>query len=207
SLLFSSLEVIAYNQNRQRRDLKIYEFGKVYRQLENGYQEDKKIALALCGRANKEAWNTDTAANDIYRLKGAVCALLESLGLDALAEEVSDRDIFEYGLCISSRKKAVVQLGSIASNLLKEFSIDQEVVYAEIDFDTLYQLAFKKELIVKPIPKFPSSRRDFALLVDQDVSFDALKEVAQKVERKILTQINLFDVYEGKNLPAGKKSY
>ena len=101
----------------------------------------------------------------------------------------------------------MVQLGSIASNLLKEFSIDQEVVYAEIDFDTLYQLAFKKELIVKPIPKFPSSRRDFALLVDQDVSFDALKEVAQKVERKILTQINLFDVYEGKNLPAGKKSY
>ena len=207
SLLFSSLEVIAYNQNRQRRDLKIYEFGKVYRQLENGHQEDKKIALALCGRANKEAWNTDTAVNDIYRLKGAVCALLESLGLDALTEEVSDRDIFEYGLCISSRKKAVVQLGSIASNLLKEFSIDQEVVYAEIDFDTLYQLAFKKELIVKPIPKFPSSRRDFALLVDQDVSFDALKEVAQKVERKILTQINLFDVYEGKNLPAGKKSY
>ena len=207
SLLFSSLEVIAYNQNRQRRDLKIYEFGKVYRQLENGHQEDKKIALALCGRANKEAWNTDTAANDIYRLKGAVCALLESLGLNALTEEVSDRDIFEYGLCISSRKKAVVQLGSISSNLLKEFSIDQEVVYAEIDFDTLYQLAFKKELIVKPIPKFPSSRRDFALLVDQDVCFDALKEVAQKVERKILTQINLFDVYEGKNLPAGKKSY
>ena len=207
SLLFSSLEVIAYNQNRQRRDLKIYEFGKVYRQLENGHQEDKKIALALCGRANKEAWNTDTAANDIYRLKGVVCALLESLGLNALTEEVSDRDIFEYGLCISSRKKAVVQLGSIASNLLKEFSIDQEVVYAEIDFDTIYQLAFKKELIIKPIPKFPSSRRDFALLVDQDVCFDALKEVAQKVERKILTQINLFDVYEGKNLPAGKKSY
>ena len=207
SLLFSSLEVIAYNQNRQRRDLKIYEFGKVYRQLENGHQEDKKIALALCGRANKEAWNTDTAVNDIYRLKGAVCALLESLGLDALTEEASDRDFFEYGLCISSRKKTVVQLGSISSNLLKEFSIDQEVVYAEIDFDTLYQLAFKKELIVKPIPKFPSSRRDFALLVDQDVSFDALKEVAQKVERKILTQINLFDVYEGKNLPVGKKSY
>ena len=207
SLLFSSLEVIAYNQNRQQRDLKIYEFGKVYRQLDNGHQEDKKIALALCGKANKEAWNTDTATNDIYRLKGAVYALLDSLGIDALTEEASDRDIFEYGICISSRKKAVVQLGSIASNLLKEFSIDQEVVYAEFDFDALYQLAFKKDLIVSPIPKFPSSRRDFALLVDQEVSFDALKEVAQKVERKILTQINLFDVYEGKNLPAGKKSY
>ena len=207
SLLFSSLEVIAYNQNRQRRDLKIYEFGKVYRQLEEGHQEDKKIALALCGRANKEAWNTDNTANDIYHLKGYVYALLESLGLDALTEEATDRDIFQYGLCISSRKKAVVQLGSIAPQLLKEFSIDQEVVYAEFDFETLYQLAFKKDLIVAAIPKFPSSRRDFALLVDEKVSFDALKEVAQKVDRKILTQINLFDVYEGKNLPAGKKSY
>ena len=207
SLLFSSLEVIAYNQNRQRRDLKIYEFGKVYRQLEEGHQEDKKIALALCGKANKEAWNTDTTANDFYRLKGTVCALLESLGLDALTEEASDRDIFQHGLCISSRKKAIVQLGSIAPELLKEFSIDQDVVYAEFDFDSLYQLAFKKDLIVAAIPKFPSSRRDFALLVDEKVSFDALKEVAQKVERKILTQINLFDVYEGKNLPAGKKSY
>ena len=105
SLLFSSLEVIAYNQNRQRRDLKIYEFGKVYRQLKNGHQEDKKIALALCGRADKEAWNSDTTSNDIYRLKGSVYALLESLGLDALTEEASDRDIFEYGLCISSRKR------------------------------------------------------------------------------------------------------
>ena len=105
SLLFSSLEVIAYNQNRQQRDLKIYEFGKVYRQLDNGYQEDKKIALALCGKANKEAWNTDTATNDIYRLKGAVYALLDSLGIDALTEEASDRDIFEYGICISSRKR------------------------------------------------------------------------------------------------------
>ena len=207
SLLFSSLEVIAYNQNRQRRDLNIYEFGKVYRQLEEGHQEDKKIALALCGRADKEAWNTDNTTNDIYHLKGYVYALLESLGLDALTEEATDRDIFQYGLCISSRKKAVVQLGSIAPQLLKEFSIDQEVVYAEFDFETLYQLAFKKDLIVAAIPKFPSSRRDFALLVDEKVSFDALKEVAQKVDRKILTQINLFDVYEGKNLPAGKKSY
>lgn len=207
SLLFSSLEVIAYNQNRQRRDLKIYEFGKVYRQLEEGYQEDKKIALTLCGRANKEAWNTDTAANDIYRLKGSVYALLESLGLDALTEEASGRDIFQHGLCISSRKKAVVEMGMIAPQLLKEFSIEQEVVYAEFDFDTLYQLAFKKDLIVQAIPKFPSSRRDFALLVDKEVSFDALKNLAQKVEKKILTHINLFDVYEGKNLPAGKKSY
>ena len=207
SLLFSSLEVIAYNQNRQQRDLKIFEHGKVYSQLEDGYKEDKKIAIALCGRAQKEAWNTNATVNDFYQLKGCVYALLESLGLDAFTEENTGRDIFDYGLSIHSRKKAVVELGSISSHLRKEFSIDQEVVYAEFDFDLLYQLSFKKDLEVGPIPKFPSSRRDFALLVDESVSFDALKEVAQKVERKILTDINLFDVYEGKNLPSGKKSY
>ncbi|MGB1448405.1 MAG: phenylalanine--tRNA ligase subunit beta [Flavobacteriaceae bacterium] len=207
SMLFSTLEVIAYNQNRQRKALSIYEFGKVYSREEDGFKEKKKIALALCGRAQKEAWNTEDATNDIYRLKGSLYALLESLGLDAFTEESSDRDIFEYSQCISARKKQVVYYGSVAKSILNQFSIDQEVVYAEIDFATLYQLAFKKELIVAPIPKFPSSRRDFALLVDQGVSFDALKQVAQKVDRKILTEINLFDVYEGKNLPAGKKSY
>ncbi len=207
SLLFSALEVIAYNQNRQRRDLSIYEVGKVYSALADGHKEEKKITLALCGKPHKEAWNTDTAANDIFRLKGNVYALLESLGLTAFSEAPSNMDIFKQGLCISSRKKPVVQLGIVAPNLLKAFSIDQEVVYAEFDFESLYQLAFQKDIIVAPIPKFPSSRRDFALLVDESVSFAALREVAQKVERKILTDINLFDVYEGKNLPAGKKSY
>ena len=207
SMLFSTLEVIAYNQNRQRKALSIYEFGKVYSREDNGFKEEKKIAIALCGRAQKEAWNTEDATNDIYRLKGSLYALLESLGLDAFTEESSDRDIFDHSQCISARNKAVVHYGSVAKSILNQFSIDQEVVYAEIDFATLYQLAFKKELIVAPIPKFPSSRRDFALLVDQGVSFDALKQVAQKVDRKILTEINLFDVYEGKNLPAGKKSY
>ena len=207
SLLFSLMEVIGYNQNRQQRDLKMYEFGKVYRAVEGGHQEDKKIAIALCGRANKEAWNTDDSTNDIFRLKGSVLTLLESLGLSNLKEEASSRDLFSTGLSLKLGKQIVAELGIVSGKIQKAFSVEQEVVYAELDFNQLYALAFKKDIKVQPIPKFPSSRRDFALLVDDNVSFDALKETARKVERKILTQINLFDVYEGKNLPAGKKSY
>ena len=207
SLLFSLMEVIGYNQNRQQRDLKMYEFGKVYRAAEGGHQEDKKIAIALCGRANKEAWNTDDSTNDIFRLKGSVLTLLESLGLSNLKEEASSRDLFSTGLSLKLGKQIVAELGIVNAKIQKAFSVEQEVVYAELDFNQLYALAFKKDIKVQPIPKFPSSRRDFALLVDDNVSFDALKETARKVERKILTQINLFDVYEGKNLPAGKKSY
>ena len=207
SLLFSLMEVIGYNQNRQQRDLKMYEFGKVYRAVEGGHQEDKKIAIALCGRANKEAWNTDDSTNDIFRLKGSVLTLLESLGLSNPKEEASSRDLFSTGLSLKLGKQIVAELGIVNTKIQKAFSVEQEVVYAELDFNQLYALAFKKDIIVQPIPKFPSSRRDFALLVDDNVSFDALKETARKVERKILTQINLFDVYEGKNLPAGKNSY
>ena len=207
SLLFSLMEVVAYNQNRQQRDLKMYEMGKVYQKVEDGHQEDKKIALAICGRANSEAWNTDDSANDIFRLKGAVQTLLASLGINGCKEEASERDIFATGLSFKLGKQVVAEVGIVHPSIQKAFAVEQEVVYAELDFERLYNLAFKKDIKVQPIPKFPSSRRDFALLVDENVSFDDLKATAQKVERKILTHINLFDVYEGKNLPAGKKSY
>ena len=207
SLLFSLMEVVAYNQNRQQRDLKMYEMGKVYQKVEDGHQEDKKIALAICGRANGEAWNTDDSANDIFRLKGAVQSLLASLGINGYKEEASERDIFATGLSFKLGKQVVAEVGIVHPSIQKAFAVEQEVVYAELDFERLYNLAFKKDIKVQPIPKFPSSRRDFALLVDENVSFDDLKATAQKVERKILTHINLFDVYEGKNLPAGKKSY
>ena len=118
-----------------------------------------------------------------------------------------EKDIFSTGIELRLGKKIIAELGVVHPKIQKAFSVEQEVVYAELDFNQLYALAFKKDIKVQPIPKFPSSRRDFALLVDDNVSFDALKETARKVERKILTQINLFDVYEGKNLPAGKKSY
>ena len=138
------MEVIGYNQNRQQRDLKMYEFGKVYRAVEGGHQEDKKIAIALCGRANKEAWNTDDSTNDIFRLKGSVLTLLESLGLSNLKEEASSRDLFSTGLSLKLGKQIVAELGIVNAKIQKAFSVEQEVVYAELDFNQLYALVSKK---------------------------------------------------------------
>ncbi len=207
SLLFSLLEVVSYNQNRQQSNLKIYEFGKVYRATENGHQEDRKLALALCGKATKEAWNGSDNKADFYLLKGTLMALFDSLGIRAISEQPSELDIFSAGIDLHSHNKTIAQFGLVEAKLLNNFSIDQEVVYAEIDFVTLYELAFPKDIEVQPIPKFPSSRRDFALLIDDTIRFQELKEAAAKVDRKILTHVNLFDVYQGKNLPQGKKSY
>lgn len=207
SLLFSLMEVVAYNQNRQQRDLKMYEFGKVYSTAEGTYQEDKKIALALCGRAHNEAWNSEDSTNDIFRLKGVLATLLESVGINGIKEERSKKDIFSTGIELRLGKKIIAELGVVHPKIQKAFSVEQEVVYAEMDFDQLYQFAFKQDIEVAPIPKYPSSRRDFALLVDEHITFEDLKSAARNVERKILTHINLFDVYEGKNLPEGKKSY
>lgn len=207
SILFSLLEVIVHNQNRQQRDLKIYEFGKVYSASDTGYVEAKKLALAICGKTQKESWNGADIKADFFYLKGSVMALFDSLGLDDIKENESQRDLFSAGLEISTRKKSLAHVGIVKAEILTEFNIDQEVIYAEIDFDVLFEVAFKNELIVQAIPKFPSSRRDFALLINEEVSFKQLKATAKKVERKILKHINLFDVYQGKSLPKGKKSY
>ncbi|MGB2475531.1 MAG: phenylalanine--tRNA ligase subunit beta, partial [Flavobacteriaceae bacterium] len=207
SILFSLLEVIVHNQNRQQRDLKIYEFGKVYSASDTGYVEAKKLALAICGKTQKESWNGADIKADFFYLKGSVMALFDSLGLDDIKENESQRDLFSAGIEITARKKSLAHVGIVKAEILTEFDIDQEVIYAEIDFDALFEVAFKNELIVQAIPKFPSSRRDFALLIDEEISFKQLKDTAKKVERKILKHINLFDVYQGKSLPKGKKSY
>ena len=207
SLLFSLLEVVAHNQNRQRRDLKLYEFGKVYAANDTAYDETKKLAFVICGNLNRENWNAENTATDLYHLKGILYALLHSLGIENLKEAENELDVFDEGISLKVKNKGLAHLGRVARPLLKSFSIDQNVYYVEVDFDTLFNLAYQKELIVKPIPKFPSSRRDFALLIDENVSFQSLQQAAQKVERKILNDIRLFDVYEGKNLAVGKKSY
>lgn len=207
SLLFSLLEVVAHNQNRQRRDLRLYEFGKVYAAKDNRFDEKKKLAFTLCGNFNQESWNSENTTTNFYHLKGTVYALLNSLGIQDLKETQSNLDLFAEGIDLAVNKNQLGHIGKVSSRLLEVFGIDQDVYYAEIDFKVLFKLAYQKELIVQPIPKFPSSRRDFALLVDQHVSFQSLQKAAEKVERKILNDIRLFDVYEGKNLPEGKKSY
>lgn len=207
SLVFSLLEVVAFNNNRQQRDLKLYEFGKVYAKKQGGFAENKKLGLILTGKLSPERWNSENKTADFFHLKGITEALLSQFGAGNTMITEGKSDLFSTSIAYGIGEVTLVEFGNLNASILKNFGIDQPVFYAEFDFDSLYNNTFIKEVKVEPIPKFPSSRRDFALLLDKEIAFEDLQQKARSIEKKILKKVDLFDVYEGKNLPEGKKSY
>ena len=205
SLLEGILENIIYNINRKTPDLKLFEFGKIYQKKEK-YEERKQLAVAITGRNYPENWVLPKSHTDFYVLKGYVQTLLGKLNLET--DEISFYDSrFSEGLEIVSGGKTLARLGNVSNEILKEFDIDQPVFYAEIELETAQQLRSGANLKFKDIPKFNRNRRDLALLLDKNVQYSDLLQSINKNRSKFLKKINLFDVYEGKNLPEGKKSY
>ena len=208
NLIFSALEAVAYNRNRKRNNLKLFEFGKTYFSVERKYIENKHLALVLTGQKSKDNWNQPTQKSDFFYLKGIVDSLLSRLGLESLAKVTPLQDAFyAEGLCYEVKEMAVVQFGLLKKGLLQEFDIDAEVLYADFNWDVLLQLLGKQTLTLREIPKYPEVKRDFALLLDEAVKFQDIYDIAYQTEKKLLKDISLFDVYTGKNLPEGKKSY
>ena len=207
SLLFSMLEVVQFNSNRQQKDLNIYEFGKTYSTFEKTYKESKRLGICITGNKHSELWNSPSTKSSFFDLKAIVINVLSRLGITAFTEEVTTDDVFSEGLSLSLHKNVLVDFGVVQSKITKNFSVDAQVLYADFDWDTIYKYAFKKEILIEEISKFPTSRRDFALLINSDVRFADLEAAAYKTDRKLLKRVSLFDVYEGKNLPDGKKSY
>ncbi|TXK75009.1 phenylalanine--tRNA ligase subunit beta [Mesonia sp. K4-1] len=208
SLLFSALESTAYNLNRKNENLKLFEFGKTYHNFPNGREEHKHLTLCLSGNKNRERWNSVAQKNDFFFAKGTIYSILERLNIaEGISFQPLTSDIFSEGLQVSYQKKKIIEFGVVKNAVLKNFGIDQEVIFADFDWGAVIEVVKNKEIVFKPIPKYPSVRRDFALLLDQKVSFNDIYEIAHKTERKLLKEVDLFDVYEGKNLPEGKKSY
>ncbi len=207
SLLFSGLESIAYNINRKNSSLRFFEFGKTYHKYEKGYQEDKHLTLFVTGDRTKESWKIATQSSDFFYLKGIVTNLLERLGISKLKTTPTKADIFSEGLTLSLGKTKLVDLGVVKRSVLKEFSIKQEVLFADFNWDSILTLTGNKKIKVSSLPKFPSVKRDLALLLDNKVEFKEIYNLAFQSERKLLKDVDLFDVYEGENLPEGKKSY
>jgi len=208
SLLFSGLESVAYNINRKNNSLKLYEFGKTYHKYESGYQELKHLTLFVSGDRNKENWRFEGQnTSEFFYLKGIVTALLERLGLSNLKTTPVKSDVFAEGITLSLGKTKLVDLGVVRKKILKEFSIKQEVLFADFNWTAILSLVGKKKIKVSDLPKFPAVKRDLALLLDQKVSFKEIYQLAFQSERKLLKHVDLFDVYEGNNLPEGKKSY
>ena len=207
SLLFSGLESISYNLNRKNNALKFYEFGKTYHKYSDKYQEDKHLTLFVTGYRTKDSWNTNVAQSGFFYLKGVLTFVLERLGINKLKSTPSKNDVFSEGLSFSLGKIKLADFGVVKRSILKEFGIKQEVLFADLNWENILQLASKKAIKVSELSKFPSVKRDLALLLNNKTEFKEVYNLAFQSERKLLKEVDLFDVYEGDKLPEGKKSY
>ncbi len=206
SLLFSGLEAISYNINRKNTDLKLFEFGKTYHNYPSGYEEKKHLTLFLTGNRNQETWTIGQKPTDFFLFKGYVNAVLERLGIQKTQNQPLATDVYSEGIAISLGKDTIVEIGVVKKSILKHFGIKQEVFFADFNWAAILKLISNKIKFTE-IPKYPEVRRDLALLLDQAVTYESIYTIAKQTEKSLLKNIDLFDVYEGQNLPEGKKSY
>ena len=206
-MLFGGLEAIAHNLNRKQPDLKFFEFGKTYTKGKKGYVEDPRISLLLTGQTNRDHWTHPGEAIGFFYFKGIIRQLLDRVGFENCLETPVSDSRFSEGLELSDQGVSVATFGVVNPTILKAFDISQPVLYADINWSGLLERASKATFQYQEISKFPEVKRDFALLLDEQVSYQQLYELSFKAERSLLKDIQLFDVYKGDKLPAGKKSY
>jgi phenylalanyl-tRNA synthetase beta chain len=207
SLLFSALEAVSFNINRKRSDLKFFEFGKTYHKLPASYDEEKHLTLTVTGNRSNETWIKPQEKSDFFLFKGYVLSILSRLGLDKKVTSLPfENDVFAEGLALAIGKEIIVEFGSVKKSILKHFDIKQEVLFADFNWGKIQKYVSNK-IKFTDIPKYPEVRRDFALLVDENVQFEQIFNIAKQTEKGLLKDVNLFDVYQGNNLPEGKKSY
>ncbi|NOX84822.1 MAG: phenylalanine--tRNA ligase subunit beta [Chlorobi bacterium] len=217
SLLFGGLEVISYNINRKMADQKLYEFGKIYskdpsKDMSSGlkkYHEEKHLSLLATGAVFPENWNNDNRKVDFYFLKGIVEGIFLKLGINRSLMEVREisSNNYAYGIVFQKDGKTIAEITGLSKKLLRRFDIEQEVFMADLNWEKVMRLHARNETVYAPVSKYPSVRRDLALLVDKSVRFEEMEKLAFETERKILKKTGLFDVYEGEKIPEGKKSY
>jgi len=206
-LLMPALESVAYNQNRKNPDIKFYEFGKTYHLIEGKYVERPRLLVLLSGANQSEQWNHKQSPVSFYNLKAAVDAVIGRLGIaNYQSEEISD-ERFAFGLKYFRGDKVIVSFGAATAADKKKADVDKEVYYADFDWALLLDIVRKNKIINKDVSKYPLVRRDLSMLVDTEVTFEQLKSIAFKTEKKLIKNVQVFDVYVGDKLPEGKKSY
>lgn len=208
-MIYSGLEAIAYNINRKNQDLKFFEIGKTYQQPVKGearYKEQKYLSLFVTGRLFPENPYGMNQKADFSFLRSAITNLLAKCGVKNYKSSESSYSNFDLGLSYLLNNKLFVESGSVSKTLLKKFGIAQPVFYACINWDLLVKEYAKQKTEFEEISKFPSVRRDLALLIDKSVNYRQIEELAFSTERKLLKEVNLFDIYEGEKL-GNKKSY
>ena len=219
SLLFGGLESISRNINHKMPNLRFFEFGNCYHyspEKKNdedpikAYTEEMHLGMWTTGKRVEGSWAHADEKTSFYELKAYVINIFTRLGVNPgiVVTETSDNNIFGKALALKARSgKVLCEMGTVCHKLLKKMNIDQEVFFADINWDNVMRAIKKNEVLYHDISKFPSVSRDLALLIDKSVEFEQIEQIARQTEKKLLKSVELFDVYEGKNLPEGKKSY
>ena len=221
TLLFGGLESISHNINRKNSNLRFYESGNVYffnpeevstkEQPLRPFKEESRLALWITGDMNEGNWAYSARQSTFFDLKAVVSNVIARLGLNTreIALNVTEPDdVYENQMTISTRSgKRLGTMGVLSLSLLRKMGIKQPVFYAELDWSALVSLALKRNAEFTPLPRTMPVRRDLALLIDSSVTMEMIEQTVRSAEKRLLKNIELFDVYEGKNLPAGKKSY
>jgi phenylalanyl-tRNA synthetase beta chain len=208
SLIFGALQVLEYNQNRQHANLKMFEFGKVYHKYADAYNENKRLMLMLTGMRESENWNASKESIGVYDVKEVVLQIIDRLGLrDFVRETALGDSVLTDGVQLGLMKRKIGEVGWISQDLKKYFGVRQDVFIADLDWDALLDSLKLAKIKYNEIPKTFAVRRDFSLLLNKSVAFSEIENLARGCEKKLLQEVGLFDVYEGKNLEEGKKSY
>ncbi len=219
SLLFGGLESICRNVNHKMPNLRFFEFGNCYHyspEKKNdedpikAYTEEMHLGMWITGKRVEGSWTHPDEQSSFYELKGYVLNIVRRLGVNPgiMVCEHSDNNVFGKALVLKTRAgKVLCEMGTVCHKILKKMDISQDVFYADLNWDNLMRAIKKNETLYHDISKFPSVSRDLALLIDKSVQFEQIEQIARQTEKKLLKSVELFDVYEGKNLPAGKKSY
>jgi phenylalanyl-tRNA synthetase beta chain len=206
SLLFSGLEAVSFNINRKNSDLRLFEFGKTYHKLLSGNQENSHLTLFMTGNKISESWTTTQKPSDFFLFKGYINAILNRIGLEKVIATQLKTDVFAEGMVYEMGNSTLVEFGTVKKSILKHFDIKQEVFFADFNWNAILK-QISSNIKYSEISKYPEVRRDLALLIDNEVEFGQLLEIAKKTEKSLLKKIDLFDVYQGDKLPKGKKSY
>ena len=207
SLLFGLLENISYNLKRQEQNIKIFETGKVYLNDKVEFIENKYVSISLTGDFYDKNWIYVNQPNIFFKMKGIVSSILVKLGFDKCEEVVVNKNMFDKSIEFRLGGKLIAMAGTVNFKTISHFDIHQQVAYAELELNKIFDFYSNKKFKVSPIRQFPFSKRDYAIMIDNDVDFNSLKEKSLKISGKLLYKIDLFDVYNGKELPKNKKSY
>ena len=208
TLLFGGLESLAYNINRKVSDILLFEFGNTYNKYGDEFVEAHRLAFWMTGVKQEENWNVTSSKVDFFFMKGMVEKVLQKLGLhQGVVSSSINSDIFSEGLLYKIRKKKILEFGTVRKSILKKFGIKQEVMYADFNWNLIISMLKDQKIKCKEVSKFPSVRRDLALLINKQVAFAEIESIAFQSDNGLLKKVSLFDVYEGDKLPADKKSY